>query len=1421
MKTVIKFLVTGVLCPIHVLLLFAQPGDLQFKHLTVEDGLANNCVISIVQDNLGFMWFGTSDGLNRYDGYTFKSFTHDAGDTNSISDNFICTLFQDTTGLLWVGTNDGLNTYDPLREKFTVYRTVAGDSASISNNSVNSIFEDRAGNIWIGTEQGLNRYNHYSDTFTRYYFPGQLDSVSFWWNNNTIRAINQDESGRLLLGTTNDFLVFDPQTGATTTIPYMIPGKKRWPSVSEIYKDSRGKFWIGIADDGLVEYDPETGESRLYQTEANNPSSFNSEFSDTICEDSKGRLWIGTADQGITIFNRTTGRFRHYKPEGKDAYSFKGRYVWSIYEDKQGNVWIGTIEDGINLMPQWQKPFRQYVHDPQNPGSLAAGEVTNFYQDEEGVLWVAHFLGGISLLNPNSGNFTHIVHDEQNPASLSGGALSGIYEDDEDYLWMASTPYLDRLNRKTGTFKHYCYDLSNPKSHAYTITQCCYNDRRGTLWFGTSNAGLERFNRADETFDRFCYHPDDATSISSNCIDALYQDRLDNFWIGTDQGLCRLVYDTSGREKFIRYNHDPANPASISGQEIFSICEDWSGRLWFGTDGGLNLFDYDKQTFHSVTVKDGLPSNAVMGVLEDNQGLSEGKAGSLWLRTLRGIVKYNPATGNLRVFDERDGLIYCKSILEGSAAFYKGKNGEIYSGSDKGVTVFHPDSLRDNPSAPKIVLTDMKINYQGLNIGLDSPLKKSITLTDTIILFYDQNILSFAFAALDYTAPEKNQYAYQLEGLNRDWVYCGNQTSATFTNLDPGSYIFRVKGSNNDGLWNEQGISLCIMIAPPWWQTKIAYLLYAMLITAMAYGGWRFQLRRERERQRLKMERFEAAKLKELDGMKSRFYANISHEFRTPLTLILGPVQQMLSDAFKGSLKEQYKLIIRNGERLLTLINQLLDLSKLESGKLKLQARPVDIVSLTKSLVQAFESLAKIKHIALKFNAGLELQDVYLDSDKYEKIINNLLSNAFKFTPEGGEVMVTVSLRGSDLSGPKQSRSNDKDEIATSSGELGRTRNDKNLQISITNTGPGIAPDKIDHIFDRFYQVGDAYARDGQGTGIGLALTKELVELHHGTIQVECRDAGPRALTIFTLQLPLGREHLTDNEIIVKMETADRKPETGMQIPVNSIKDIKATVDRPAVSGLRSALILIVEDNEDLRRYIGSALQAEFRLIEAENGKEGWNIALQKLPDMIISDVMMPEMDGFELCAKLKTDPRTCHIPLILLTARAAEEDKIGGLQIGADDYMIKPFNARELQLKVKNIIERRIKLQEKFRCEALLQPKDIAATSLDEQLLKRAMDIIEREIANTGLDVDLFVREMGISRAHLYCKIKALSGMSIKEFIRTVRLKLGAQLIEQRAGSVTEIAYNVGFSNPAYFAECFRKQFGLSPTQYASGKSN
>jgi signal transduction histidine kinase/DNA-binding response OmpR family regulator len=649
---------------------------------------------------------------------------------------------------------------------------------------------------------------------------------------------------------------------------------------------------------------------------------------------------------------------------------------------------------------------------------------------------------------------------------------------------------------------------------------------------------------------------------------------------------------------------------------------------------------------------------------------------------------------------------------------------------------------------------------------------------------------------------------YTLEGFDEDWYTTGSDRRfVTYTNLDPGKYVFRVKGSNNDGVWNSTGASVAITITPPFWKTWWAYILYALAISAAVVGAWRATLSRARTLDEMKLRRMESEKLQELDQLKSRFFANISHEFRTPLALILGPLEQSLAKVRDKALKQSLAIARRNAGRLLRLINQLLDLSKMETGSMKLEAREENLVPLLRRFVQTFESLAESKRITLRFHAPEDQVLVYIDRDKLEKIMSNLLSNALKFTPAGGIVDLTLT-RTTAIAEPGMG------------GGVSQGPRADLVEIEVSDTGTGIPPDQIDKVFDRFYQVDGIHIREQEGTGIGLALSKELVELHHGEIAVS---SAPGRGSRFTIRLPLGREHLSDSELgnsTGEYEIIDHDTATA-EVEGAEPSDTMVTAETPTGSESTKSKVLIVEDNADMRHYIRSDLERDYSVQEAMDGDEGLQLARDQLPDLIISDVMMPGMDGFELCEHLKTDERTSHIPVVLLTAKAGQGDKLEGLETGADDYLTKPFDVRELRTRVRNLIDQRRRLRERFRRDVILDPKDITVTSMDERFLQRALDVIEAHMSEGDFGVAEFSQAVGMSRASLHNKLRALTGQPASDFIRTQRLIRAAQLLQKRFGNVTEVAFEVGFSNPSYFSECFKKQFGQSPSRYSSSSSS
>jgi signal transduction histidine kinase/ligand-binding sensor domain-containing protein/DNA-binding response OmpR family regulator len=1343
----IKFWQTQIILTIALLsvfscqISFAQPGSLNFRNITMEDGLSNNSVLSITQDSQGFMWFGTLDGLNRYDGYRIKVYENDPDDPDRISFKYVMSIFEDSKGILWIGTGfRGLKRYDKERDRFISYRLDANDSTSISSNHfIEALYEDKQGDFWIGTMHGLNKYDAENDRFIRY--------------TNTI----VDSSGI------------------------------RPEYITCIFEDSKDNFWLGTKGGGLILFDRESRTALRFKHDPGNSRSINNNYISSIFEDECCDLWVGT-DKGYNRLKYVQEElfFEQHKKglppkitskkvldlyERMGSSGIRDAVLQADYIDNQGNIWIGTLYGGVKFYNTAQNVFHTYKFQSRDTGGLNNRSVMALYERSDGNLWIGVDHGGLHLLNRKTNSFTHYPLNPEEPDDPFDENITDIEEDSYGNLWISTwTRGAYKIDLKSGRSTHYTLEPDNPSSLNCPILYTIYEDRRKQLWIGTYGKGLSLYDRENDCFIA-------STEIYQHFVRKFYEDSQGNLWIGTNPGL--FLYNRESKT-FKEWLSDPNDNSSLSNPWISAVIEDRSNNLWIGTFYGLNRFDRENDIFETFTKKDGLADNNIHGILEDEKG-------HLWVSTNYGLSKFDPVNKTFKNYDVNDGL---QGDQFNPNACVRTQSGELIFGGTNGFTLFHPDSIKDIESIPPVVLTDFRVFNKTVSPGdKKSPLQTAVYLTDEILLSHHQHSISFEFAVLDFINPKNNKFKYILEGFNKDWIETdADHRVATFTNLDPGEYVFRVLGANNKGIWNTEGVSIKIVLTPPWYQTLWAYLLYALFTIALVYFFWRAQLRRIHLRNELKMKQFEAQKLHELDQLKSRFFTNISHEIRTPLALILGPLEQLFSEASKEKRKKYLQMMYRNSQQLLRMINQLLDFSKFEAGQMYLKAREVNLVPFLKGITYSFSSLAERLQISLIFHCDQEKILAFADQDKLDKILTNLLSNAFKFTGQGGKISVLLS----------------------------HASDDRIIEIQVKDTGKGIAAEHLDHIFDRYYQTSE---KDGQtGTGLGLALVKELTEIHHGRITVR---SEPGKGSSFVIQLPLGRENYKSDEILMvgKAETFPVEP-----IPENFAPPAEDVVKAPhcSDSSIRGTLkknlpiILIVDDTEDVRTYIRGLLEADYQCIEALDGADGFKNALEKMPDFIISDVMMPHMNGFQLCDKLKTDERTSHIPVILLTARASEGSKLQGLETGADDYLVKPFSARELLVRVTNIIEQRRKLRERFTRESYFSPKEITVTSADERFLARAIEIIENNMNEPGFGVDLFGKQMGLSHSQLHRKIQALTNHSPVEFIRIYRLKRAASLLTQKFGNISEIAYEVGFSNPAYFAECFRKQYGKSPSEYA-----
>ncbi len=837
----------------------AQGGDefridtgrrLTFTHLSIEDGLSQNTALKILQDHLGFIWIGTQDGLNRYDGYEFKVYRYDPDDTTGLSDNDISALYEDRSGTLWVGTKSGgLNQFDRTTGHFTHYRHDPNDPHSLSHNNVLTIYEDQSGLLWIGTRGGgLNKFNRDTEQFAPYqHDPNNPNSLS----HDAVSSIAEDQSGFLWIATEGGGLNrFDSRLNQMDSGDFVRyrhdpnnPNSLSDDNVWSIYLDSAGILWVGTEKGGLNRFDPHADEVSAFTHYRHDPleaTSINHNQITAITEDAAGDLWLGTLGGGLDKFDREAENFLTYRHNPDDPGSLSHNIVASVYFDRAGTLWVGTVGKGINLFDPHTQQFGHIRTEPGNPNSLSYDFVMGVHEDSEGILWLGTAGGGVNAYDRNTGIFTHYKADPDAPGSINANRVWTITEDQAGTLWMGTYGGgLNKFDRETQTFTHYTHDPENPNSLSYNVLiWTVYTDRQGIIWIGTYGGGLDAFDPATETFTHYTANPDDPESLSHNVIKALFEDRSGTLWVGTDDGLNRFDRET---HTFTHYRANLDNPHSLSNDRIKAIQQDRTGTLWIGTGSGLNRLNRTDDTFTHYYEKDGLPNDVIYGILEDNNG-------NLWLSTNRGLSRFNPRTETFKNYDVRDGL---PGNEFNAGAFYKSARGEMFFGGVYGVSAFYPEHIRNNLYVPPIVLTDFQIFNKSVSNGENSPLSQAVSEIEDIVLSYKDTVFSFEFAALNYIVPEKNRYAYIMEGIDKEWVYPEDRRFATYTNLDPGPYTFRVKGANNDGVWNEEGLSVKVTITPPWWETWWFKVFIMLLSICIVYGGfyWRMRIIKAQKKQ--------------------------------------------------------------------------------------------------------------------------------------------------------------------------------------------------------------------------------------------------------------------------------------------------------------------------------------------------------------------------------------------------------------------------------------------------------------------------------------------------------------------------------------------------------------------------------------------
>ncbi len=1360
-----------------------QTDRLRFERITTDNGLSSNHISYLFQDKKGFLWISTQDGINRFDGYRFKHFRHLPGNTNSLSDYAAGHIYEDSKGNFWIATRDGLNAFNPDSETFTHFNPQKDSTILLGSEKIVCTTEDKSGNIWIGTRKGLNLFNPKTKSFTLFQNnPSDKNSLSF----NYVTSLLFDAKNNLWIGTqiglnkynykTNSFEVFLKNSQD----PKSISGNL----ITSLFEDSKGIIWVSTSSglNRLISFDTGKAEFMSYQHNSENKNSISNNNVSKIAEDSKGYLWIGTIGGGLNIFNPITSQFTSYKNVEEDNTSLSENNISSICIDKFQNVWIGTFASGINKYNPAKERFALYKPSPFAKNKVAENNVSSILIDDKNNLWLGTNGDGIKVYHKDnfldqSNLLFELKNDIKNKNTLSYNNVTSIIQDKSGIIWIGT--FGGGVNKYDPTLKKlevFNYNQEDPKSLGNDFIHTIYEDSEGTIWIGTGLSGINRFDKNTNSFKRFRdnpKYPNSSKYLNSPEVTSILEDSKGNLWVGTSTGgLSRFDRKT---ESFVHFKHVQEDLNSVSSNGINCIYEDSKGRVWIGTfSGGLNLYNEKENSFTHYLEQDGLASNTVQSITEDAKD-------NLWISTINGISDFEPDKKTFKNYDDSDGLQ--GKVFNQRSVFSDSEAGSIYFGGEKGLNVYSFNSIKEIKKIPAIVLTDFKVFNKSVLLKYFSVNGNNKSETQEIKLAHDENVFSFVFASLDFTSPDKNQYRYMLEGFDKDWINSGNRRDVTYTNLDPGNYIFKIKGTNSDGYWNEEGLAVSLIINPPFWKTWWAYTIYFILAAIGFFAVRRYELNRVKLRNDLRLKEFESQKLLEVDQIKSRFFANISHEFRTPLTIIIGSLEKLKSKMENNADNKEFVVMKRNASRLLQLINQLLELSRIETGNVKLNASESDLVKFLKRIVASFSSLANQKNLSLAFNK-IPVDDfqtneeifVFYDRKKFETVFYNLLSNAVKFSPIGEKVDVSIS------------------------------KDDSSVKIIFKNSGIEIPSEKLNNIFDRFYQVDDTGTRNFEGTGIGLSLVKEYVELHKGNIVVESNNNQ----TLFTIHLPLGKNHLREDEIV----SEDIEQLQSDFIPYDDLSTTSTQIINEQVEADKT-IILVVEDNPDLREMIKENLQDNYFVLEAENGVKGLKLAEENIPDLIISDIMMPQMDGYELSHKIKTSEKTNHIPVILLTAKAATEDKLTGLETGADDYLIKPFNSDELKIRIKNLIKIRKEMREKYQSQMLVKPADIVVPSTQKVFLDKLTSTIEKNISNEDFSVEILCDEIGMSRAQLHRKIKALTNQSASEFIRNFRLQRAAELLKQDAGNIAEISYRVGFSSQAYFTKTFQEVFGQTPLEF------
>ncbi|MFZ5942030.1 MAG: two-component regulator propeller domain-containing protein [Bacteroidota bacterium] len=1393
--------------------LFARDNQLSFSKLSVREGLSNSSVYALFQDREGYIWAGTADGLNRFDGYSFLVFDSNLQAPYRLSGEMITSIDSDPSGRLWFGIQfGGIICYEPATGSFRPFLINPQTPADASNN-VWVVKADNRGRIWAGTTgRGLFCFDPETETFTPVL---TKEKYGQYGNVNEISAVILDHNGDIRAATVdagvfiidrNDLTAkpFSTRRNENSTLPVRL--------INTLFEDSHQRFWIGTRQDGfyILQRDGLLKEHHGPGQGADEMTAGNIRC---FMEDPQGMVWIGTDGDGLYVYDPDRGISGRNYHDPDDPESLSSNVVFSLLRSRDGVIWAGTNKGGLNGYDSKRDKFNRINSRDLPPNrALNYKVLISVFEDREGNTWFGTDGGGLNRYSAGDRSLKVYKNNPADPSSISGNAIKVVYQDSQGRIWAGS--YGSGLNlyrRQDDIFQRIKTD-GEPEAHdIWDMTE----DPEGNLWVATLNEGLFIIRQGTLRLV-----PAGRQEIGNHLFCLRWDTIRNGLWIGTNRGL-RFLDPRSGTVR--SWIHSPGDSLTVSGNEIKTIFSDREGTLWIGTRrGGLNRMVPETGIFTVYNTDNGLGSNTIASIQED-------ESGRLWVSTSMGLSIFDRNSGRWSNFTVEDGLRNNEFLSESSCRL---SNGAFLFGGVNGYDLIEPGSITLNSYLPEVSVTRILINNKEVYpFFLQKEKSDRIAGADRIVLNHNDRSLTLQLSALSYTHPEKNRYAYRLSGLDDNWNELGFQRIITFTGLPAGTYLLQLKSANNDGRWNDTPKTIQIQVLPPWWSS----LLFRIFLTAVIFAVllllvlWRIsfvkkqqlrlemlvekrtrelesekkiteeqnrrlmeiqkQILRQNEEISLQKENIEriSEQARKADQEKLVFFTNISHEIRTPLTLIIGPLEELMADySLNKQVRNQLGITYRNSLSLLSLVNQILDFRKIETNNYPYRPVSADIVPLLKEIFVSFSQKAVNQQIAFTFSTSHpEIQGMF-DTEKIDKIVFNLLSNAFRFTPAGGKVDLGCRARGEHDEGER-----------------------RELIISVSDSGTGIESEYHGKIFERFFQVPGAAKGRQEGTGIGLSLVKSLVEIQNGTISL---DSEPGKGSRFTVILPYTAfNRLQDESSVLTEVIPEESWPVGSEAPETEVslkrKGGKEKKEKPRV--------LLCEDHAELLDFLTGRLQDDYRVYPCSNGNEALELAGKSAPDLIVSDVMMPGMNGIDLCRAIKESLETSHIPVILLTARSGVEYKLEGLDAGADDYLYKPFRLDELKARIDNLIRSRILLRRKFSTSGAPDPAELAMSSPDEKFLENAIRIVEREMGSSSFNVAGFVREMKMSRTLVHVKLKELTDTSASGFIRIMRLKKAARLLSLKTHTVSEVAYLVGFSDPKYFHKCFREHYGITPGEF------